>query len=99
MDATQLASAIVQNLRSGDPNMKQVGEVESLTVDVSRATSTELETITPMFCHNGKPQRERDWLVGIPRGRTAVFLVFVSTHSDNDRLRPTYEKMLQSIQF
>lgn len=99
MDATQLASAIVQNLRSGDPNMKQVGDAEPLTVDGSAAASTELETISPMAGHDGKPQRERDWLVAIPRGRTAVFLIFVSTLSDYDRLRPTFEKMLQSIQF
>src|SRR6185437_7793724 len=28
MKATQLASAIIQSLRSGDPNMKQVGDAE-----------------------------------------------------------------------
>ncbi|HKQ88888.1 MAG TPA: M48 family metallopeptidase [Candidatus Acidoferrales bacterium] len=99
MDATQLTSVIVQSLRSGDPNMKQVGDAEPLTVDGNAAASTELETISPMPGPDGKPQRERDWLVAVPRGRTAVFLVFVSTLSDYDRLRPTFERMLDSIQF
>jgi len=99
MDATQLTSAIVQSLRSGDPNMKQVGDAEPTTVDGNSAASIELETVSPMVGPGGKPQRERDWLVAVPRGRTAVFFVFVSTLSDYDRLRPTFERMLQSIQF
>ncbi len=99
MSATDLTSAIVQGLQSRDPNMKQVGDAERLTVDGSAAASTELETISPMVSPDGKPQRERDWLVVIPRGRTAVFLVFVSTLSDYDRLRPTFERMLHSVRF
>ncbi|HKV47799.1 MAG TPA: M48 family metallopeptidase [Candidatus Acidoferrales bacterium] len=99
MKATQLASAIIQSLRSGDPNMKQVGDAEPLTVDGNTAASAELETISPMADQDGNSQRERDWLVVVPRGRTAMFLVFVSTLSDYDRLRPTFEKMLHSIQF
>ncbi|MGH9574426.1 MAG: M48 family metallopeptidase [Candidatus Acidiferrales bacterium] len=99
MGATQLTSAIIQSLRSGDPSMKQVGDAEPLTVDGNSAASAELETISPMAGDDGKPQRERDWLVVVPRGRTAMFLVFVSTLSDYDRLRPTFEKMLHSIQF
>jgi hypothetical protein len=49
---------------------------------------------------NGKPQRERDWLVAMPHGQTdAIFLVFVSPLSNFDQLRPTFERMLRSIRF
>jgi hypothetical protein len=49
---------------------------------------------------NGKAQRERDWLVALPRGKQdAIFLVFVSPLANYDDLRPTFEKMLGSLQF
>ena len=99
LNATQLTSAIVQSLRGSDPNMKQVADVQLVTLSGSPAGSTELETISPMPGPDGKPQREHDWLVAIPRGRTALFLVFVSPLSDFDRLRPAFEHMLRTVQF
>jgi hypothetical protein len=49
---------------------------------------------------SGRPQRERDWLVVVPRGQTdAVFLVFVSPLVDFDTLRPAFQKMLLSVRF
>ena len=60
----------------------------------------ELETVSPMADANGKAQRERDWLVALPRGQTnAIFFVFVSPLADFDQLRTTFERMLRSIRF
>lgn len=98
MSANQLTATVIESLRSGDPNMKQVGDVQPATVGGLAAGSAELETISPMSGPDGKPQRERDWLVAIPRGHNAIFLVFVSPLTDFDQLRPTFERMLRSVQ-
>ena len=99
MNPSQLAAAIVESLRNSDPNMKQVGDVQPITVAGNSSGSLELETASPMPAPDGKQQRERDWLVAIPRGKTAIFLVFVSPLSDYDRLEPTFQQMLRSVQF
>jgi Zn-dependent protease with chaperone function len=99
MTPAQLTTAVIQSLRGSDPNMKQVGEIQPVTAGGSPAGSAELETVSPMPDRDGQSQRERDWLVAIPRGNSAVFLVFVSPLQDFDRLRPTFDQMLQSIQF
>ena len=100
METGQLTAAIVQSLRSSDSNMKQVGDVLPITVGGVSGGSVELETISPMAGPDGMPQRERDWLVAVPRGQTdAAFLVFVSPLENFDRLHPTFEKMLLSVRF
>ena len=100
MSIRQLTAAIVQNLQSSDGKMKQVGDIEPITVGGMSAGSVELETISPMPDARGNPQRERDWLVAFPRGRqNAVFLVFVSPLRNYEELRPTFERMLSSIRF
>jgi hypothetical protein len=100
MSVSQLTAAIIQNLRSGDSKMKQVGDVEAITVNGTSAGSVELETISPMPDARGNPQMERDWLIAFPRGRAnAVFLVFVSPLRNYEELRPTFERMLKSIRF
>jgi len=59
-----------------------------------------LETISPMADGAGKPQRERDWLVTVARGnQQVIFLVFVSPMAHFEHLRPTFERMLRSVQF
>jgi Zn-dependent protease with chaperone function len=100
MNAGQLTAAIVQSLRSSDRNMKQVGDIQPILIAGITGGSVELETISPMANVNGKAQRERDWLVAMPRGQSdAIFLVFVSPLSSFDQLRPTFERMLRSIRF
>jgi Zn-dependent protease with chaperone function len=99
MSANDLAAAIVQSLRNGDGNLKQVGQIESIAIGGNSAGSVELETISPMPRVDGKPQRERDWLVAVPRGGTdGIFFVFVSPLANYDELRPTFERMLGSVQ-
>jgi Zn-dependent protease with chaperone function len=99
MNAGQLTAAIVQSLQSGDSNMRQAGQIQGAAVGGVSAGSVELETISPMAGPDGKPQRERDWLVAVPRGANAIFFVFVSPLANYDQLRPSFVTMLRSVQF
>jgi hypothetical protein len=99
MSASQLTTAIAQNLQSGDTNMRAVGQVQPITVAGGSGGSVQLETISPMAGSDGKTQRERDWLVTVQRGGDAVFFVFVSTTANYEQFRPTFERMLKSVQF
>jgi hypothetical protein len=78
--------------------MRVVGQVQPVTVGGSSGGSVQLETISPMTGADGKTQRERDWLVTVQRGSDAIFLVFVSTSANYEQFRPTFERMLRSVQ-
>jgi hypothetical protein len=48
---------------------------------------------------NGQPVAERDWLVTIPDSQGGLmYLVFVAPDRDFGQLKPTYQKMLNSLQ-
>jgi Zn-dependent protease with chaperone function len=99
MGANQLTAAIAQSLQSSDSNMKLVGQIQPITVGGSSGGSVQLETISPITGADGKTQRERDWLVTVQRGTDAIYFVFVSTAANYEQLRPTFERMLRSVQF
>lgn len=99
-DVRKITSAIAQSLESSDSNMKQSGEIQAITVNGVASGSVELETVSPMRDVEGKAQSERDWLVAVPRtGGNAVMIVFVSPQIHSGQMRPTFEKMLRSVQF
>lgn len=96
----QITAAIVKSLESGDSNMKQTGEIQSITVNGMPGGSVELQTVSPLADAEGKAQPERDWLVTVPRANgSAIMIVFVATQRHFDQMRPTFEKMLGSVQF
>jgi len=96
----QITAAIMQGLQSSDSNMKQSGQIQTITVNGVAAGSVELQTLSPLADVDGKAQPERDWLVTVPRGDgTAIMIVFVATQRYFEQMRPTFEKMLRSVQF
>jgi len=100
LSAQQITAAVVQGLESGDSNMKQSGEIQAITVNGVAGGSVELETVSLMPDANGKEQPERDWLVTVPRrDGSAIMIVFVATQKYFEQMRPTFEKMLRSVQF
>jgi hypothetical protein len=57
-----------------------------------------METTSPFPAANGQAQKERDWLVTVPRGDGSVlYLVFVAPTSEFDRFKPTFDSMIGSI--
>ena len=99
MSASQLTAAIAQSLQISDSNMKAAGQVQPITVGNNSGGSLLLETISPAAGADGKAQPERDWLVTVQRGTDTIYFVFVSTAANYEQLRPTFEKMLRSVQF
>lgn len=99
-DPRQVTSEIAQTLESGDSNMKQDGNVDSITVASMPAGSVRLTTTSPMPAQDGKPQPERDWLVAVPRGAgRASYFVFVAPEANFDQLKPAFDRMLASVKF
>ena len=99
-NARQITSAIAQSLARSDSNMKQTGEIQTITVNGVSSGSVELETVSPMRDAEGKAQPERDWLVAVPRaGGNAIMVVFVAPQAHFEQMRPSFEKMLRSVQF
>ena len=99
MSVQQVTSAIVKNLESGDSKMKQAGEIQLITVNGVSGGSVELATVSMMPDAEGKAQPERDWLVTVPRDDgTVIVMVFVATQKYFEQMRPTFEKMLRSVQ-
>jgi Zn-dependent protease with chaperone function len=94
-DATQqLAQSLVQD----NPGMKVSGEVRKMDVNGVQGRSLELLGNSPLQL-NGKPLPERDLLIALPRPQGGLFyVVLISTERDYDKLHPTYEKMLDSLQ-
>ncbi len=84
---------LVDQLRSGNPDMRQSGSEENIRVNGTQAKSTEFTSKSPV-----QGQKERDWLVTIerPDGRVS-YMVFISPDRDFRSLRPAFEQMLRSF--
>jgi Zn-dependent protease with chaperone function len=97
-DFDQLTSDLVTALERGDANLHTVGNAENIDVAGSQGRSVTLETSSPFPDAKGQPQKERDWLVTVPRGDgSMLYFVFVAPVSQFGQFQPTYNSMLSSI--
>jgi len=101
-NATTLEQAtqdLAQALMQSNPGMQQSGSLQSIDVNGVRGRSLTLMGNSPVQ-QNGRPERERDWLVTVPdsQGRGLIYLVFIAPDKDFGQLRPTYEHMMNSLQ-
>ena len=80
--------------------LQPLGDAQPITVAGVQGRSVHLQSISPIPAEDGRPQKERDWLVTVPqRDGSVIFMVFVAPQSHFDRFQPTYEAMLKSVQF
>jgi hypothetical protein len=80
--------------------LEQLGDPQPLTVGGVEGRSTFLRSPSPFPDSNGQTQPERDWLVTVPmRDGSMIFMIFVAPQADFDRLQPTYQAMVKSVQF
>jgi predicted Zn-dependent protease len=99
MTIDQVTDELVRSFQSGDNGMQALGKPTPVTVAGVQGRSVNLQSTSPFADAKGQPQKERDRLVTYPRpDGSVVFLVFVAPEADYQRLNPTFEKMLQSVQ-
>jgi len=95
----QLTAELVRNLESGG-DLTPVGKPQPIAVAGVQGRSVNLQSNSPFPDANGRPQKERDWLVTAPHPRGAmVYFVFVAPQPEFERFRPSFESMLRSVQF
>jgi beta-barrel assembly-enhancing protease len=99
MSLDDITSEIVHSIQNGDADSQTIGKATQVNVAGVSGRSVMLRSTSPFPDARGQPQKERDRLVTIPRrNNSVIFLVFVAPESDYERLSPTFETMLQSIQ-
>ncbi len=95
----QITEDLVRNFQ-GQGNMQALGDPQPITVGGVQGRSVTMQSTSPFPDDQGRPQKERDWLVTVPRSDgSAVYMVFVAPQSQFDRFRPTFENMLKSVRF
>ncbi|HVT99391.1 MAG TPA: M48 family metallopeptidase [Acidobacteriaceae bacterium] len=96
-DAT---AQIVRGLQSGGSDLQPVGKAAVYKVAGASGRSVILQSTSPFLDAHGQPQKEKDHLVTIPwENNTVIYMVFVAPAQDFERLRPAFQRMLDSVQF
>ena len=94
-----LTNQLVQQMQQTH-GVNPTGAAQPITVNGVQGRSVVMQSTSPFVTANGQPQNEHDWLVTVPqRDGSVIFFVFVAPQSDFDRLRPTFDSMLKSVQF
>ena len=93
----QAAQELVQVLAQDNPGLRASGNPQRVTVNGVEGRSVNLLGNSPLS-DNGRPARERDWLVALPlQNGSLLYCVFVAPDRDFNSLKPTYEQMLRSL--
>ncbi|HWC20480.1 MAG TPA: M48 family metallopeptidase [Terriglobales bacterium] len=94
----QATQDLIQNLQQSNPNLRVSGNAQTVQVNGTEGRSINLTGTSPIQ-KNGQPLTERDWLVTVPRPQGGLlYLVFIAPSDTFSELRPTYQRMLQSLQ-
>jgi beta-barrel assembly-enhancing protease len=96
----QMTASIVSSLQNSGNDLKTIGNPASINVAGVSSRSVIMQSTSPFVDAKGQSQKERDWLVTIPRPDGSVFyFVFVAPESEFRYFQPTFEKMLKSVRF
>jgi Zn-dependent protease with chaperone function len=91
--------ALIKQIQQNN-ELEQLENPQPISVGGIEGRSTFLRSPSPFPDANGQPQPERDWLVTVPqRDGSMIFMIFVAPQADFDRLHPTFETMVKSVQF
>jgi hypothetical protein len=94
----QATADLVQALRQSNPALRVAGDAQNIGVNGLQGRAVSLIGVSPVQ-QNGEALRERDWLVTVARPQGGLlYLVFIAPDKDFGELRPTYERMLDSLQ-
>jgi beta-barrel assembly-enhancing protease len=89
---------LLNSLRQSNPDLRQIGNDESIRVNGVSGKSADLIGVSPVQDQRGGKVRERDWLVTMKRNDgNLIYLIFIAPDPDFEKLRPTFEEMLRSF--
>ena len=95
----QATHDLLASLRQSNPELRTVGDDESIRVNGVAGRSVDLIGTSPIQDQQGRATKERDWLVAFKRNDgTLLYLIFIAPDKDFGSLRPTFELMLKSLQ-
>jgi Zn-dependent protease with chaperone function len=93
----QVTHDLIENLVKTNPGMRQAGEIRGSDVNGVQGRTADLTGNSPIQ-QGGTPIPEHDWLVVVPRSRGSYLsLIFIAPEKDFAALRPTYQRMLDSL--
>ena len=99
MSLNDITLALIKKMQESN-ELEPLGNPEPITVGGTEGRSVFLRSPSPFPDANGQPQPERDWLVLAPRtDGSVIFMIFIAPQADFERLQPTYQAMVKSIQF
>jgi Zn-dependent protease with chaperone function len=94
----QATADLVQTLQQSNPGLRVSGNTQNIDVNGFQGRSVNLIGASPIQ-QNAEALRERDWVVTVARPQGGLlYLVFIAPDRDFGQLRPTYERMLNSLQ-
>jgi hypothetical protein len=94
----EMTRRVIEKIQEGN-ELQPVDEPAPITVGGTESRSTFLESPSPFPDAEGRPQKERDWLVTVPRrDGSLIFMIFVAPAADFAQFQPTYEAMVRSVQ-
>ena len=90
---------LISLLSQDNPGMKATGQPQDIRVNGVAGKSVDLISNSPLTGSDGRPLRERDWVVTLQRSDgTLLFLVFIAPEKDFDQLQHSaFEPMLRSL--
>jgi hypothetical protein len=95
----QATHDLLSSLRQSNPDLRTIGNDESIRVNGMTGRSVDLIGTSPVQDQPGRATKERDWLVTFRRNDgSLLYLVFIAPDKDFGSLRPTFEQMLKSLQ-
>ncbi len=95
----QATQELLNSLRQSNPDLRSVGNSESIKANGVSGRSIDLLGTSPIKDSQGQPTKERDWLVSFRRGDgSLLYVVFIAPDKDFGSMRPAFENMLKSIQ-
>jgi Zn-dependent protease with chaperone function len=93
----QVIQDLIRNLVRTNPGMRQESEIRVIDVNGVRGRTADLTSDSPIQ-QDGRPLPEHDWLVVVPQSSSSYLsLVFIAPERDFTAIRPTYQRMLDSL--
>ncbi len=93
----QVTRDLLQNLEQSNPGMRQRGDARGIETNGVQCRSVELASNSPLQ-QSGSPLPEHDWVVVAPGPAGAYLsLIFIAPERDFTELRPTFQRILDSL--